>query len=473
MVTQARNHAVAASSMYTSKRSEDKPTSEQNGRRLYDNLPDQVSLESGVRKLIATLPFLRLERIQQLGFVNRIWPEATHTRYEHSLGCYYRACQAIHVLRQSYLFSEQAIKTFLLASLLHDIGHYGFAHYIEEIGKPTLPHERVGRRIIEQSEIAMILERDYQVSPQRVADLIDPPRHRVLPSDDALLSLLLSGTIDVDKFDYVPRDAQACHMPSSEGDVTRLIASLRIHSQVLGEPGVVLAQEAIGTLPSFLHSRQAMHLAVYRHPLNRICHAMLRRAIQDALVSGTVSAEQLTKMDDDALLAVLSHHPDHPLSTHVLGQALENQRHYHILLEMSQHVPIFSTLATLVSDAWQCRKAEQFLAIDLTSVLGQQIEDYELLVDFPHAKQWDMDGWFLFSSPPLGLPSLASWSTVLGLFPEDLRRYEDAHRYIRILASERVQTLLAANSREVLLPCLERLLLSLCPMGDNKGSMRN
>ena len=81
---------------------------------------------------------------------------------------------------EAIAFDQQAIKAFLLASLLHDIGHYGFAHYREETGIPILSHERLGRRIIEESEIATILEREYEISPQRVADLIDPPHHRDL-----------------------------------------------------------------------------------------------------------------------------------------------------------------------------------------------------------------------------------------------------------------------------------------------------
>jgi uncharacterized protein len=380
------------------------------------------------------------------------------------LGCYYRAHQAIRALRRWYRFDEQAIKAFLLASLLHDIGHYDFTHYIEDIGEPILVHEQVGRRIIEQSEIATILERECKISPQRVADLIDPPHNRVLLPDDALLSLLLSGSLDIDKFDYVPRDERACQMPSHEIDVSSLLRSLRIHALATGEPRIVLAQECRAALSSFLHARQDMYLTVYRHPLNRICHAMLRRAVQDALVCRTVSAEQLTRLDGNALLTTLARNSDHPLSTHVLGQALEYQQHYHILLEISQQDMIFSSLATLVGDAWQCRQIEQLLATELTRVLGQHIEDYELLVDLARSKQWDMDGWFLFCSPSTGLPSLASWSTVLDLFPEDFQQREDAHRPLRILASERVQMLLSADGHRVLLLCLEQLLLLSVPL---------
>ena len=191
---------------------------------------------------------------------------------------------------------------------------------------------------------------------------------------------------------------------------------------------------------------------------------MLRRALQDALVCCTISAEQVTRLDDHALLAVLLHNSDHPPSTHALGQALENQQHYHILLEISPHTPIFSPLAALVSDAWQCRRLKLLLAATLTRILGQYIEDYELLVDLARPKQWDMDGWFLFSSPPSGLPSLASWSSVLDLFPEDLRQQEDVHRPLRIFASKRVQALLSANCQKLVFLCLEQLLLSPVPL---------
>lgn len=440
-----------------------KQTSKLNDSSMFKSFPDEAFLIAGVERLINTPSFLRLERIQQLGFVNRIWPEAIHTRYDHSLGCYYLAHQVIHVLRRSYLLDEQAIKAFLLASLLHDIGHYGFAHYIEELDKPMHSHERVGRRIIEQSEIATILERDCQISPRRVADLIDPPNDRELSSDDVLLGRLLSGALDIDKLDYLPRDARACHVPYGCVDVAGLITSLRIYPLTTGQQRIMLAQEGVEIVSSFLHGRQAMYLSVYRHPQNRICHAMLRRAIQDALIAGTLSAEELTHLDDDTLLALLAHNPEYPQSTRTLAQGLETQQNYHILLEMSCDVPLFSTLAVFLSDAWQCQQVEQFLAAELSQVLEQPIEDYGLLVDFPYAKQWDMDGWFLFSSSPMERPSIAPWSTVLGLFPEDFQRYEDAYRRIRVLASKRIQNLLQADAQEIVISCLERLLMKNVP----------
>src|SRR6266700_4510021 len=179
-----------------------------------DSLYDFIPLGPREEKLIGTSAFLRLQQVKQLGFVYRVWPGATHTRYEHSLGSYHLTVRALRALLQRCedggldgvpISSVQAL---VVAALLHDIGHYPYSHTIEELGHPIPLHEQIGRTIIERSEIATILERDYHLSPERVADFIDPPKNRTRHPGDQLLSQLLSGALDVDKLDYLPRDAR-------------------------------------------------------------------------------------------------------------------------------------------------------------------------------------------------------------------------------------------------------------------------
>src|SRR5215471_2347949 len=166
-----------------------------------DSLYDLIPLGPREVKLIGTAPFLRLQKIKQLSFVYRIWPGATHTRYEHSLGCYHLAVRALRSLLQHGDnggldgIAIGSVQTLVVAALLHDIGHYPFSHTLEELGYPIIAHEKVGRSIIEKSEIAAILERDYRLSPGRVADFIDPPKTRHLPEDDKLLNSLLSAAV--------------------------------------------------------------------------------------------------------------------------------------------------------------------------------------------------------------------------------------------------------------------------------------
>jgi len=60
---------------------------------IRDGVYDRIPLNAPESALMATEAFLRLDRIQQLGFVSRVWPGAKHTRFEHSLG-------VMHLMRQ-------------------------------------------------------------------------------------------------------------------------------------------------------------------------------------------------------------------------------------------------------------------------------------------------------------------------------------------------------------------------------------
>src|SRR5437660_9873836 len=118
-----------------------------------DSLYDLIPLGPREEKLIGTPEFLRLQQVKQLGFVYRIWPGATHTRYEHSLGCYHLTVRALRALLLRGAdggldgVSVSSIQALIVAALLHDIGHYPFSHTIEELGHPIVPHEKVGRSI--------------------------------------------------------------------------------------------------------------------------------------------------------------------------------------------------------------------------------------------------------------------------------------------------------------------------------------
>src|SRR5947207_1570542 len=250
-----------------------------------DSLYDLIPLGPREEKLINTAPFLRLQKVKQLGFVYRIWPGATHTRYEHSLGSYHLTVRALRALLQHGQhggldgIATSSIQALIVATLLHDIGHYPYSHTIEELGGPIVLHERIGRSIIENGEIATILEQDYHLSPDRVANFIDPPRSGVVPADDELLAHLLSGALDVDKLDYLPRDARACNVPYGGVDVARLLGSLRVHPDVGGQRRMVVTHKGISPLHSLLRARQEMFDNIYWHHTSRAFQTMLVRAV--------------------------------------------------------------------------------------------------------------------------------------------------------------------------------------------------
>lgn len=429
-----------------------------------DSLYDLIPLGPREEKLISTPAFLRLQQIKQLGFVYRVWPGATHTRYEHSLGCYHLAVRALRSLLQRGRngglegVSTSSVQTLVVATLLHDIGHYPFSHTLEELGAPVIQHEKVGRAIIENSEIAPILERDYGLSPERVADFIDPPRAKALPADDELLSHLLSGALDVDKLDYLPRDARACNVPYGGVDVSRLLASLRVHSNVHGERRIVVTQKGISPLHSLLHARQEMFDNIYWHHTSRSFQVMLVRAVHDALTAEALRADQLMGLDDASLLVLLEQ-STLPVSSRTLATDLRLRRPYKVALEVSRSAGhLFQRLDALFWDRERRRRVERLLTVELATALEIEIADYEVLFDIPRPEKWEMDVWVEFAEPPVGMESLMTWVAVTGLQPDDLARYEQHQRRIRVVVPERLRLLLQARRDDVLLPTLEKLL---------------
>ena len=431
---------------------------------MRDSLYDLIPLGPREERLIGTAPFLRLQKVKQLGFVYRVWPGATHTRYEHSLGCYYLAVRALRSLLQRgddgglYGVSISSVQTLVVASLLHDIGHYPFSHTIEELGYPIITHEKVGRAIIERTEIATILERDYGLSPERVADFIDPPRTKPLPPDDELLRSLLSGALDLDKLDYLPRDARACNVPYGGVDVARLQAALRIHPDVNGQRRIVVTHKGISPLHSLLHARQEMFDNIYWHHTARAMQVMLLRAVQEALLSSVLQPEQLAGLDDASLLTLLVG-ASMPASTRALADDLEMRRPYKGVLEISRLAGhLYKRLDALYWDSQRRRHVEQLLTNELATSLEIDIADYEVLLDIPRPEKWEMDVWVTFANPPVGMDPLVTWVQATGLQPDDLARYEQHQRRIRLIVAERLRSVLLAHRDDVVLPALEKLL---------------
>src|SRR5229473_6808837 len=394
-----------------------------------DSLYDLIPLGPREEKLIGTAPFLRLQKIKQLSFVYRIWPGATHTRYEHSLGCYNLAVRALRSLLEHGDaggldgIAISSVQTLVVAALLHDIGHYPFSHTLEELGYPIIEHEKVGRSIIENSEIAPILERDYHLSPERVADFIDPPKTKALPAGDELLNSLLSGALDVDKLDYLPRDARACNVPYGGVDVARLQESLRIHPNVQGQRRVVVTHKGISPLHSLLHARQEMFDNIYWHHTSRAFQVMLMRAVQEALLAGTLQASQLVGLDDTSLLSLLKEERM-PTSSRILTEALELRKPYKGVVEISRMAGrLFNRLDALYWNANRRRHVEQSLASELGRVLEMEIAGYEVLFDIPRPEKWEMDVLVTFGThPPIGMAQLVTWVQATGLQPDDLAR---------------------------------------------------
>ncbi len=421
---------------------------------IRDTLHDRIPLDDAVVATIGTAPFLRLDRIQQLGFVSKVWPGAKHTRFEHSIGVYHLMRQGIDSLLRNcpnLTLSERGIRTALAAALLHDIGHYPFSHAIEELGPPVLPHEIVARRVIGSTEIVSLLERDWDVDPGQVMEMIDTRNE--LPPELRLLQDLLSGPLDVDKLDYLPRDAKACNVPYGGVDTPRLMDALRVE-EVEGTSRIVVGEKGVSPLHSLINARQEMFDNVYWHHTNRACMVMLLRAVQDSLASGALTAQELTRLDDISLFARLSQ-SDMPRSTRELVDALQRRRIHKRAVEISARATdLYTYLGSLFYDPSGRRRLEKQIAGQLGRQLQTAVAEHEVLIDLPKPEKWKTSVWVRFDRPPVGFRELMPWVDVVGLEDADFKRYEEHRRMIRIVTTERLREEVNRRWEGLLLPLM-------------------
>jgi HD superfamily phosphohydrolase len=420
---------------------------------IRDSLYDRITLRPRDVAILGTLEFLRLDNIKQLGFVSRVWPGAKHSRFEHSLGVFALTRRALDRLRPVLAGPLGAtpadLDAIAAAALLHDIGHYPFSHAIEELGPPVLNHEAVGRAIIERGPVAAILERDWGLDPARVANLIEP-REELAPLDRVLVGLL-SGTLDMDKLDYLPRDAKACNVPYGRVDTPRLIDALTI-AKIEGQRRIIVDEKGISALHSLINARQEMFDNVYWHHTNRACMAMLLRAVQDALLAGAVTPEQLTRHDDTSLLALLGQ-STMPASTGALVEMLRLRQVHKRAIEVSARASeLYAALSALWYDPAARRATELAIGEALADASGEPIADYEVLIDVPKPEKWKTDVWVRFTRPPVGMEPLMHWQDVVGLRDADFKRYEEHRRLIRIVTTDRLRDLARRHWEDIVVP---------------------
>ena len=190
---------------------------------IRDPLWDNVRLDEAALMALDTPPVQRLRYVRQLGHAFLVYPGATHTRFEHALGAYHLTREALAALEERGELAqvdEGDCLAVRLAALLHDIGHYPFSHALEEAGFPH--HEQLGVAKLSRGELGERLERiGGSDLARRVGALITG-------TSDSPLQGLISGSLDLDKIDYLSRDARMCGVPYGAVDVDRLLASLTI-----------------------------------------------------------------------------------------------------------------------------------------------------------------------------------------------------------------------------------------------------
>ena len=228
---------------------------------ISDPVHGYVKLDDLALDLVDTPQMQRLRWIKQLGLANLVYPGANHTRFEHSLGAFHLASRLAHHLELD-CEEQQELRA---AVLLHDVGHGPLSHVTESVLATYLrrDHEDVND-LLRKNELGEVLD-TWGLDPARIQRLI---------KGETCLGQVVNGEMDVDRMDYLVRDAHYTGVAYGVIDYQRLMEMMKIYrGQLVVEEGGIHAAE------SLLVSRLLMYPTVYYHHVSRIAQSMIKSGI--------------------------------------------------------------------------------------------------------------------------------------------------------------------------------------------------
>jgi len=353
------------------------------GKTIRDPLWNTIRLDPTAVRIVDTAEFQRLRYIRQLGLAHLVYPGATHTRFDHALGVYHLTTTALRHLRERGGVDPAAWEGEELvpyAALLHDIGHYPFSHALEELESEHVPvhHEEVSRRFFSSPALRDALATLGLSAPERIHELISG-------QGEIPLRGLVSGSLDLDKMEYLRRDARFCGVPYGEVDVSRLLQGLALlRDPETGHYEVGVHEKAIAALESLLFAKYQMFRNVYWHHAVRAATALYKRIVEESVRSGLLQPEELIGPTDEELLYEIgrrSQEDDGEVAEKIATRWLPALRHRKLpkrALELTA-----ADLEGRQVEDWAVGDSPWKRAVedDLAAELG--LEPGEVVIDFP------------------------------------------------------------------------------------------
>ena len=246
-------------------------------KQIKDPVHGYIEVPDELIPLLDSPLLQRLHHIRQLGFAYLVYPGANHTRFEHSLG----AMALADKVCQSVGLAEDERLLVCSAALLHDIGHGPYSH----------ASERLRSEFGEFSHDDILPFADV-LQPQLDAIGCDIREVAGIISGTHRLASIIHGDLDVDRMDYLLRDAHYSGVPYGTLDANRLIQSLVMDA----EQGLVLKDSGVAAAESLLIARTLMGPSVYYHHVSRIAEEMFLAAGRLHFTKETIDA--FMRMDD-------------------------------------------------------------------------------------------------------------------------------------------------------------------------------
>lgn len=394
--------------------------------------------------ILKTFEFCRLNFLKQAGFSWLVYPSATHTRYAHSLGCWYLAEQALACVKirergtpkghekflERWLEGQGLIEEFLLSLLLHDIGHFPFSHVLENNPRYyDIPHEKVGAQLIRgEGEFFEIYKKittsgSKSIKHARRVDFLSvalSKLKKVVKLDTDVISALItkdlsylhkkkqevknavpvmmelvSGLIDLDRIDHYHRDSHFMGLKVTSVSPIALLANMVIIPEPSSDPPsarIELEDDGIMQMFSLLESKETLKNYVFDNEHNMAYSAMLNAALDIFLEDKPELEREVLLWTDDFLLSQLSNHNNNNVLK--LVDRITNGSPY---IRVGSY-PIFSCEKRNVE--WTSQLRERLISY-LQVEHGLEVENTDVLMAFSKGffseKKLPPDDWFSFN----------------------------------------------------------------------------
>ncbi|MFP4363659.1 MAG: HD domain-containing protein [Spirochaetia bacterium] len=348
-----------------------------------DPLWKHIYLSPGLIRIMQTREVQKLSRIKQLGPAHLVYPGATHTRLNHSIGVFHIAKRMISaLLRYSDCaqMTVDGVKAFLTACFLHDLGHFPYAHSLKEL--PLKEHESLTAEILLEKPLREIIRDDVGADPRMVAAIVDENIEHQSSEEILFFRNLLSGVLDPDKLDYLNRDAYFCGVPYGIQDIDFIISQMRPHRI----QGIAISEKGLAAVENVLFSKYLMYKSVFWHKAVRIATAMIKKAILLGMEDGYIREEMLYRIDDDEFYRIFS---DIRYAPFELIQMVSRRELYKAVVE----IPI-SALGHLPKDTFSIAKRdnlEKEIINRIADETKQKVHREEVILDIPEPISFEID----------------------------------------------------------------------------------
>ena len=350
---------------------------------IRDPLWQHIYLSPGIKQLVSLESFQKLGRIKQLGPAFHVYPGAVHTRLNHSLGVFHLSRMLLLALlerSEELPLTLEGVKAFLSAALLHDLGHFPFAHSLKEL--PLKEHEQLTAEGVLNEPIAGALRDWVGCSPEMVAAIVD--EHMQPPEDTEVpfYRRLLSGVLDPDKLDYLNRDAFFCGVPYGMQDTQFVLHKMLPHPT----HGIALEEEGVTAVENVLFSKYQMYRTVYWHRAVRIATAMIKQAVYSGMIEKKFSSEDLYWLDDEEFFRTF---PADSYAPFQLIEQVMNRQLYKTAYE--QCFDPQNSAHTDLTDLQQRNTIQEKIAARLSTKVQRTVQPYEVLIDIPEPISFEVD----------------------------------------------------------------------------------